>query len=66
MRVGVVRRFAGLLAVLAFAALLAPVGPAAAQIVTVGNVQNLVVTVDDDTLVLNFDALTPGGCPICC
>ncbi|MCY4457952.1 MAG: hypothetical protein OXB90_08425, partial [Acidimicrobiaceae bacterium] len=65
MRVGVVRRFAGLLAVLAFAALLAPVGPAAAQTVTVGNVQNLVVTVDDDTLVLNFDAVTPEVEEVC-
>ena len=65
MRVGVVRRFAGLLAVLAFAALLTPVPPAVAQTVTVGNVQNLVVTVDDDILKLSFDALTPDVEEVC-
>ncbi|MCY4516602.1 MAG: hypothetical protein OXB99_05100, partial [Acidimicrobiaceae bacterium] len=65
MTVVAVRRVVSLLVLCVFASLLAPVGPAAAQTVTVGNVQNLVVTVDDDTLVLNFDALTPEVEEVC-
>ncbi|MCQ3805528.1 MAG: hypothetical protein KTV45_15815 [Acidimicrobiia bacterium] len=65
MTVSFVRRFACLLVVLAFASLLAPVGPAAAQTVTVGNVDNLVVEENDSSLRLRFKLPTTGYEEIC-